>query len=474
MTPQTLKSGVLGFLLVSLLFCGRGESAIHPPLVDSDEWAGTYFKGRKLGFSHNTLRVGADSITVTNQTYMKLKGEGEVTSFTQETMLTPDLRPVSFSLIQEVNGHRQRVEGRVKNDMLVYQVINKGYNKERSIPFPSNITVASTYFLNIGRNGLEVGAKGAVPVFVEALQALSVVEYEILRREKMEGADVFVIGQRVEGMESTLWVTEAGSVIREVSAQGFESRRESKEAAQALADETLTMSGFITLSLVKLKGEIISPRKKRRLVLKLSNLPDLVPMDHRQKILKSEKENNRYSVTLEVLSEEPVQRVAPFPVKSFPELLEDSPESQSAHPEIIALARQLVKGRKDAWEAALSINRWVYKNMEKALVDTVTALDALHDRRGECQSHANLFVALARAAGIPARVISGLVYSNEYNGFLYHAWPEVYVGEWRALDPTFGQDIVDATHIKLSEGEPSGTLKLFGFIGGISTELINK
>ena len=59
-----------------------------------------------------------------------------------------------------------------------------------------------------------------------------------------------------------------------------------------------------------------------------------------------------------------------------------------------------------------------------------------------------LFVALARAAGLPARVCAGLVFQRD--AFYYHFWPEVYVGEWIATDPTFGQAQADATHIQLA------------------------
>jgi transglutaminase-like putative cysteine protease len=81
-----------------------------------------------------------------------------------------------------------------------------------------------------------------------------------------------------------------------------------------------------------------------------------------------------------------------------------------------------------------------------------------------------LFTALARAANIPTRIVNGLVYSAEYEGFLYHAWPEVYVGEWRALDPTFGQDRVDATHIKLTEGTSEGLFRLMEFVGKVEID----
>ena len=169
-----------------------------------------------------------------------------------------------------------------------------------------------------------------------------------------------------------------------------------------------------------------------------------------------------------------MSRPVSIPISSFDpkELLQDSSEIQSDHPVIRALARELTKGETQAWVAAKAINLWVYSNMRKELVDTFTALDALRERKGECQSHTNLFTAVARAAGIPTKIVNGLVYSKDYDGFVYHAWPEVYVGEWRALDPTMGQNIVDATHIKLSEGEQAGQFEVIKFIGKIQIELI--
>ena len=110
----------------------------------------------------------------------------------------------------------------------------------------------------------------------------------------------------------------------------------------------------------------------------------------------------------------------------------------------------------------------MHLNLKKEMIDTVTALDALLEKRGECQSHTYLFAALARASGIPTRVVNGLVYSREYEGFLYHAWPEVFVGEWKAMDPTFGQDRVDATHIKLTENPNESPFHLMEFVGKIT------
>ena len=316
---------------------------------------------------------------------------------------------------------------------------------------------------------------------MEPLRIFSEMEYEIQRKESMmfkgKPVDTYVVWHRIGGMDSHVWVTPEGLVLRELSRDGFESRIEPRETAQDLG-ESMPISSFITLSLVKPQRRIDNPTRKRRIKIQLLNLrsPNLIPEDHRQQVLEVERQGDEtYGAVLRVQTEATrVEAPASFPLKSFSlqDLLTDSSEIQSNHPMIRALAKQLVDGHVNSWQAAQSVSEWVYRNMDKELVDTFTALDALRERRGECQSHTNLFVALARAAGIPAKVVNGLVYSKEYQGFVYHAWPEVFVGEWRALDPTFGQSLVDATHIKLAEGGKEGLLKLNEFIGKLKIRVL--
>lgn len=81
--------------------------------------------------------------------------------------------------------------------------------------------------------------------------------------------------------------------------------------------------------------------------------------------------------------------------------------------------------------------------------------DVLANRAGDCTEHTLLFVTLARAAGIPAREVGGLLY--DANGgrpiFGWHAWAEIHDrAQWISVDPTWNQFFVDATHIKLSSG----------------------
>lgn len=100
------------------------------------------------------------------------------------------------------------------------------------------------------------------------------------------------------------------------------------------------------------------------------------------------------------------------------------------------------------------------------------AVAVLKKRSGDCKAHAVLFTALARNLGLPARLVSGLVESDD-GAFYYHQWAEIYTGQWDPVDPIFGQVPADATHIKLSQGDLSKQLRLLNAIGKISIEILD-
>ena len=445
---------------------------------EQEDWMGTYFQGKKMGFTRVQTRWTPEGIEVDSTVFFQIRSKSidQSTTINQKTRLGPDFKLRGFSLLQEITGHRQQVEGRVEGNRLIYRIKSRGFDKEKSIEFPPGTLSSSTFLLNLLADGLKVGQKGTLSLFLEPFQMLVDLEYEVLRKENLEyegkPVETFAIKQKFSGIEITLWIAGDGSVIKETTNQGFESFKESAEVAQKL-DEPLTVSSIITMSLVKPDQPINRSERVREIIFHLQPLrsPDLIPEDQRQKILKTEQlPNGFYRATLQVKTELE-QSFSSGLGKPDSKYLEDSAQVQSRHPMIRALARELAGDKRNVWQVAKDINRWVYRNLAKELVDTVTALDALHERRGECQSHTYLFTAVARAAGIPTRIVNGLVYSQEYSGFLYHAWPEVYVGEWRALDPTFGQDVVDATHIKLTEGTQDGPFRLMEFVGKLKISI---
>ncbi|HVI94535.1 MAG TPA: transglutaminase-like domain-containing protein, partial [Anaeromyxobacter sp.] len=153
-----------------------------------------------------------------------------------------------------------------------------------------------------------------------------------------------------------------------------------------------------------------------------------------------------------------------------------TPQADSDSPDIIALARQVAGDAKGTYEAAVRLSDHVYKRLEKAYgVSHDRASDVLTAGKGDCTEHSVLFVALARALGIPARGVHGLVYARYEDGrdaLYWHAWAEVKSGgEWIAIDPTFGQPVADATHVALGEGPQVDTVGLLGALKVVGVEV---
>jgi hypothetical protein len=140
-------------------------------------------------------------------------------------------------------------------------------------------------------------------------------------------------------------------------------------------------------------------------------------------------------------------------VKPF---LKDTPYEPLSDEKLKGTVSRVVGAEKNPWEAAKKINAFVYQHIKRKTLARAfaTATEALETGEGDCTEHAVLFSALAKIAGIPTRLLTGLVYvGGKDNLFGYHEWVEVWMGDrWVAMDPTFGQDLADATHIMFTHG----------------------
>jgi len=99
-----------------------------------------------------------------------------------------------------------------------------------------------------------------------------------------------------------------------------------------------------------------------------------------------------------------------------------------------------------------------------------SAVRVLETRVGDTNEHAVLFVALARAAGLPARTAAGLMPVD--GRFYYHAWAEVYLGDWVAVDPMLDEFPAGAAHVRFSIGGLARQAELVRLIGRIKPEVL--
>jgi len=117
------------------------------------------------------------------------------------------------------------------------------------------------------------------------------------------------------------------------------------------------------------------------------------------------------------------------------------------------LSRKIIGPRLQVKEAALAIKQYDYNLMQpNAGIGVLRdATEILKTKEGVCRDYAILTTTLLRSAGIPARVVAGLV--NWDGTFYYHAWSEAWDGNrWIGIDSTTDDQQLSAGHIKLADG----------------------
>jgi hypothetical protein len=270
------------------------------------------------------------------------------------------------------------------------------------------------------------------------------------------------------------WIDEQGRVVQ-TSQLGFELRRLPYEVA---FENWRLASGKPTAPISEDRDmlETTAIGANRRLDPSIASLRvTLGNADLRGFDLTSPRQS-MHGDTMVVAREPPAALVARYTLpdggrKMMPELTMAEPLVQSNHPDIVRLAKRLARGQRDPRVVAERINQWVYDSVAKRITFGIpSALQVLRARAGDCNEHAQLFVALARAAGIPARVDAGLAYID--GKFYYHAWPEILLRDWVSVDPTFGEFPADAAHLRLTVGGLGRQAEMVRLMGRLKLNVV--
>ncbi len=164
---------------------------------------------------------------------------------------------------------------------------------------------------------------------------------------------------------------------------------------------------------------------------------------------------------------EPRPRKIPAP---DPKWLECKPGTGCDHPEVREMAKREA-GERLGLDLVLHLSKVVNRHMRYELgVSLDRAEEIMTDGRGDCLEYSTFLVALLRARGVPARVASGVAYAGSIPPtFGYHAWAEAWVdGHWVAVDPTWDEYPVDATHITFDHEDG---FKMFQHFGSLQIEI---
>ncbi|HVP11872.1 MAG TPA: transglutaminase-like domain-containing protein, partial [Phycisphaerae bacterium] len=292
------------------------------------------------------------------------------------------------------------------------------------------------------------------------------------------------------------WVDDdANPLVMDFNMGGFSVRVLAATKEQALAGGNEAAPEMFINTFVKVDRRIGPDAKVVKLRLKLppddkSNMkmPDL-PNTPAQSV---EKVNDHEAiVTIRRLDWAAIRKAGDTAATdpAMKEYLRASPTVDINDKRIKRHAKRAVKDARTPAEKADALRRYVTEFVEYKALDVgfASASEVVRTRKGDCSEHAVLLAAMARAAGLPARGVSGIVQippgslaPGEGGSFGYHMWTQVNIdGQWVDIDAALRQTDCDATHVALAlmplndEGLGGSIISMLPLLGRLQMEIIS-
>ena len=467
--------------LLIILYAPLAWSDIDAASVAGKHWYGLYMNGQKAGYASSEIRVGEDGVVVLiDDASFKLNMVGmkqDMRIYSKRTYSESGELLKIVSRVDDISG-TNLFEATVQGESLILDSNVAGQNQRRTLPRPNESLEDA-----LKRHEL-VSASPKVGEVVHFFMFEPMYQLEIEGRSEIAGVEERMLDgvnttvYKVEtvldlmSIESTSFITESGVVLEDEIGNGIITMRLEPEK---IAKDVEYSNDVIVSNAARIDSAIDNPRSREVLQLLLRGPLKKVHLfnDERQSLTESEEdfafEGRRISLDR--------FNAARLPI-SDPEVAEWQKPTlfvQSDHERMIETAGRIVGDEDDAFKVARMLSDWVSDNVRSTFSARLTnSLEVLDNMEGDCTEHSMLFIGLARAAGLPAREVAGLIYVEAPQpGFYFHQWATVWVGKWIDVDPTFDQPIADATHIKLAEGDLFEQAKLLPIIGKIEIEVVD-
>jgi len=455
-------------------------------LPQREDWFGVIFNGEKIGLTHYRIEernAPAGTFEIFSEALLRFKvlGLGKEVVLKESGTVAADMTLIDFVSDMTLDGKKIILSGKVREKELIVWEETERRKEEKIFPLSQPLFPGLAINFYPLLHGLQVGRNFRYLIYSPQSRSLQEVSQEVVGYEssKLFPGEAFKVKTSMAGLSTTSWINARGETLLEMAIMGalLTVKEDEPLAKQFLYEKSLAKSDLLLdYSLVKADKMIPNPRALKSLQVELEGFPDaglFVCTDWQEVQIKKQEKGWSGRYTLKASS--PLSERAlllPIAGPQMKAFLRASAAIQSMSPEITKQAEDILQGEGNALLAVKKIVHWMKREVKSSLQESFSALDVLHSKQGECQAHSFLYTALARAAGIPTKIVSGLVFV-EGLGFLYHSWTESYVGEWVAVDPTFGQVGADATHIKLIEGERFEDLSpLIHVIGRLKARVI--
>lgn len=457
---------------------------------------------RAIGQATSRLDTLSDGFELEDLMRLELPALGQtgLAIATTRVKLSPSLVMENFTFTLDSEVGRFQASGELLPDTtLQVRIISAGSEQNISFRMPQPPIMSNVVPIRVAMGeGLEVGETVRLPVFDPTSLSTRTVEVHILEHDTLFVTDSAAIGtdgrwasahldsvpawkiaEEFGGVRVESWVDANGRILEASSALGFSMQKTEYELARQAQQESRLVSNssidndVIFSTAVQSNVDFADVTQHDELRFRLTGV-DLegFQLDGGRQTLRGDTLIIRRTDWDGV---DPDYRL-PYAFMDLRESLEPEPLIQSDNERIIQRAQEITGHRarqlQDPKEVARQLTTAVYDMLDKDVTFSVpNAVQVLETLQGDCNEHTVLYVAMARALGLPARTAVGLVYVN--GAFFYHAWPEVWLDEWVAVDPTFGQYPADASHIRFVIGGLAQQVEIVRLIGSLDIEVLD-
>lgn len=462
----------LAILLVFLLVCSA---------FAEETFLGLFVGNQKIGFISSESQdetVGGKALVRTDTTTVIQAGLlGDALSLRIYSQSWNDAKgnPQLMKFSVESGGRIQRTEATFTPTDVHVVIDNNGAISKKKVPIPKGAKIVDDAVNSLLQDGIPVGSERVYYVLDPTTSTLVKNTAKLVGPRKVNVRDREVDATLIEINEpratTRVFVSAKGDLIKAEALAGIVMLPISKEEAlaDAPANARVDLANMTKIQVDKPLGDL-DTLTSVSLSFDGANL-SRAPTDGHQTI---QGKDRSWKVHLHPTVADPktAVRIA-VAAKQKPEWVKPGLNIPSTTAEFRALSKKVVGGAPNVVVGAGRIQKHVHGLMRpNAGIGVLRdATEVLKTKEGVCRDYAILTATMLRAANIPAKLSSGLVY--QAGSFYYHAWAEYWDGKrWIGLDSTRPSGKVTAGHLKLADGSVEEAF-LFTFLENPQVQVLN-
>jgi hypothetical protein len=457
--PARVGRNVLLFIVAALLL-GAGTSCLAQTPTHTI-WMTATMDGRKVGYLHYRRHVDGNRVVTQSTLDIRLARTHKPLDIrnTVREVETKHGEPLAFSSNTDMSSLTTGTSGERDSADQFHVSTRVGDRRNTyNLAWPHGALLDNGIRLAILAHGFKPGTRYTLSRFNSSSQSVSLLHMEVVGEERVDlpgGTRRLVhLRQTRKGTRATnvtdLWIDQSGYILKtSMPLLGF--RLELLACSRACATRPNQDVDILEHAMISVPKPLpLSIREMPlQFVFRSRNLDD------RPFVNTGRQTVSKYGRNIWVVNTTPLHNNPESPPQ--PSDLEANDWLQSDAPAIRKLAEKAVGQTRNDAQRMQKLTQFVhdYVKDEGPSVGYASALETVHTRRGDCTEHAVLLAAMARAIGIPSRVVTGLAYDGRYAGknrvLIPHTWIQAWVnGAWQEYDAAMPR--YDYAHLAMAVG----------------------